>query len=152
MACNTCTRRSYDMLHKTQQREWRVKRRKELFKIWSNHVRIRDGKCLLCGSVERLQAHHLFSKQFYKGIRYDIINGITVCASCHRFKGATEKGSFHHSPIPNVKFKEAYPDRWEYLMEHYNKDIDYENVDILIEMCVPMRRNIGYWKYKEAEH
>lgn len=54
--------------------------------IWSKKVRERDGnKCVLCGSTEHLNAHHLMPKKFWKDYRLELNNGITLCCKCHSF-------------------------------------------------------------------
>ena len=50
---------------------------KEVFK--------RDGyKCQHCGSVGKMNAHHLNSYNWDKEHRIDIDNGITLCEECHK--------------------------------------------------------------------
>lgn len=51
---------------------------------WSTMVKERDGKCTECGSVYDLHAHHIKSFKEYPDLRYDVTNGITLCADCHR--------------------------------------------------------------------
>ncbi len=51
--------------------------------IWSQLVRERDGrKCFLCGSTEKLQAHHLISKS-WTNTAYNPMCGITLCHKHH---------------------------------------------------------------------
>jgi len=56
---------------------------KELDKLWHQVVLKRDNyKCKICGSNDRLQTHHLFSR-VRKATRWEINNGITLCAGHH---------------------------------------------------------------------
>ncbi len=64
---------------------------------WMDAVKARDGRCLRCGSTEKLESHHLKSlasiiEKF--GIRsrddarrcsllWDVTNGETICEPCH---------------------------------------------------------------------
>jgi hypothetical protein len=50
---------------------------------WSKAIRNRDKKCIICGSEESLNAHHILSYKLWKDIRYDLKNGITLCTKCH---------------------------------------------------------------------
>lgn len=64
---------------------------------WMDAVKARDGKCLRCGSVERLEAHHVRSLAELIaafGVRnrddarkaaalWDASNGETLCEPCH---------------------------------------------------------------------
>jgi hypothetical protein len=51
---------------------------------WKKAVFKRDEyKCVKCGEIENLQAHHIIHwADYYKG-RVDINNGITLCSRCH---------------------------------------------------------------------
>ena len=57
--------------------------------LWSSIVR-RPGRCEICGSTERIQAAHGFSRR-YRGTRWLLINGFCLCSGCHV--------SFTHNPI-----------------------------------------------------
>ena len=80
------------------------KLRKKALKLWTDIVKLRDGKCLLCGIKNGelnknskpawLNAHHIEDKMNYS-TRFDPINGIAVCPGCHRFC----KDSAHRSPV-----------------------------------------------------
>lgn len=51
---------------------------------WRTEVKKRDGnKCMRCGSIDKLHAHHIIPWMKNKELRYDLNNGITLCASCH---------------------------------------------------------------------
>jgi len=51
---------------------------------WTRLIKERDGKCITCGSVERLEAHHILPKATYPQFATWTINGITLCKRCHR--------------------------------------------------------------------
>lgn len=54
------------------------------YKEWRQAVYQRDNyKCVICGSKEKLNAHHIKSWKKYPELRYDISNGITYCEKCH---------------------------------------------------------------------
>lgn len=53
-------------------------------RLWSLAVRSDWGhKCAVC-SAKKCEAHHLVPRQF-ESTRYDLRNGIALCASCHKF-------------------------------------------------------------------
>lgn len=61
--------------------------KKKLDKLWSEKVRERDGKCVICGkSGKGLQAHHYIkAKSRSVKYRWDLRNGVTLCYGCHMY-------------------------------------------------------------------
>ena len=55
-----------------------------LHQAWASLVKDRDKKCMECGSVYDLHAHHIKQYKDYPELRSDVNNGITLCGSCHR--------------------------------------------------------------------
>lgn len=54
-------------------------------KTWSLQVRTRDGnKCVKCSSTHKLHAHHIKPWKTHPELRYEISNGMTLCAICHQ--------------------------------------------------------------------
>src|SRR5438045_3702306 len=60
----------------------RAKLKKKLDTLVSLIVRKRDGKCVMCGSDQRLQCGHVFSR-VHLSTRWDLENCHTQCASCN---------------------------------------------------------------------
>jgi 5-methylcytosine-specific restriction endonuclease McrA len=53
--------------------------------LWSNFIRSRDGdRCVSCGAIEQLQAHHLFRRTLLPHAQFELGNGITLCRDCHQ--------------------------------------------------------------------
>lgn len=108
---------------------------KSLDALWSKAIRRRDKKCQVCHATEHLQAHHIFSRNNY-GLRWDLENGITLCAKCHLFGNA----SAHKSPLLFAEFlRELKGDKWYYEMitkakkTRGVKDVDKEAVYLLLK-------------------
>lgn len=56
-------------------------------KMWRDSVKERDGnKCRKCGATDRLHAHHIKAWRESPDLRYDIDNGLTLCAPCHEIE------------------------------------------------------------------
>lgn len=58
-----------------------------VYKEWRRRVYARDKRtCQMpgCGSKKRLQAHHIRRWADAPSLRYDVSNGLTLCAACHR--------------------------------------------------------------------
>ena len=53
--------------------------------LWADDVKKRDNKtCVLCGSTDNLQAHHIFGVQEHGYLCSEQSNGITLCFRCHK--------------------------------------------------------------------
>jgi len=59
--------------------------KKRLDALWSRLVRERDRhRCIMCGKVENLQAHHWFVRRARSmAVRWVVENGATLCYYCH---------------------------------------------------------------------
>lgn len=58
-------------------------RNDKLVRKWRKMVIERDGKCMECGSVVELHAHHISHWADDPINRVNIENGITLCKECH---------------------------------------------------------------------
>lgn len=83
---------------------------RELDKLWKAKVLERDGRrCKICGKTDRLQAHHIFTRS-RKSTRWDLDNGITLCAG-HHYWAHREPERFRRfiiSLIGEDKYDELY--------------------------------------------
>lgn len=81
--------------------------RGRLMDRWGNLVKARDGfKCVMCGSAEKeLHAHHVKPWKSHPELRYEVSNGITVCAPCHWNIHAAE----NENPVNSVEPLTAKP-------------------------------------------
>jgi hypothetical protein len=53
--------------------------------LWSAAVKKRDHyRCRYCGKTDGLQSHHIVGRR-HKSTKWDILNGITLCAGHHNF-------------------------------------------------------------------
>jgi hypothetical protein len=61
------------------------KRNNYKYRQWRSEVIARDGfRCTECGGTEDLVAHHIKPFASYPLERFEVSNGITLCARCHR--------------------------------------------------------------------
>lgn len=52
--------------------------------IWAKIVKYRDNnKCVICGSIENLNAHHIIYRKDYPELSLNVNNGITLCVDNH---------------------------------------------------------------------
>ena len=61
-------------------------------KLWGAIIRS-GGRCEVCGRQETLNAHHFFFGRANKSTRWNLKNGICLCAGCH-FKAHNNAGAF----------------------------------------------------------
>ncbi len=90
-------------LKKSKRKPTKAGIRRKALAAWSKQIRARDGRCIVCGSVDFLQAHHLLPKYHYKHLQYELMNGVTVCPRCHQFG----KDSFHQNGIASTLWLQA---------------------------------------------
>lgn len=50
---------------------------------WSKAVKNRDKACVICGSTDRLEAHHIIYKKYNPQLSLNVNNGITLCKKHH---------------------------------------------------------------------
>lgn len=50
---------------------------------WSYAVKKRDKTCIICGSTDKINAHHIIHKKFSPELSLNINNGITLCRTHH---------------------------------------------------------------------
>ena len=81
------------------ERMWYEERRgPRIPKDWSARIRRRDGKCVICGTTERLCAHHIVPVAEDPKLQADENNGITLCHKCHASM-RSRKASAEWAPI-----------------------------------------------------
>ncbi len=51
-------------------------------KIWQQCIRLMHPSCEMCGAPMN-EGHHFFAKGSCSALRYDLENGIGLCARCH---------------------------------------------------------------------
>jgi hypothetical protein len=64
------------------------------YRAWRNAVLRRDNfQCVYCKATDNLEAHHIYSFASFPHLRFDTMNGLTVCR-------------YHHTLTPNYGSKE----------------------------------------------
>ena len=82
--------------------------------VWSKKVRDRDeNRCVICGSPDHVQAHHLMPKKFWKDYRLELNNGISLCAKHHSFgRWSIHKGVGDYALF--CWLKDNRPEQWKW--------------------------------------
>lgn len=57
--------------------------RNKLDALFNKYVRERDGKCIVCGSTEKLCCSHFYGKCARPATRWDTDNAYAMCSACH---------------------------------------------------------------------
>jgi len=115
---------------------------RRLFKMWSIIVR-KIGKCEYCGTVKgepdksgkplkKIDAHHLVTRYIKDNpLKWDILNSVAVCSSCHKFNS----DSFHKSPVTTMDWLiKNHPERFNHVLKHIKDCVDLDNRKVLEEI------------------
>jgi len=89
---------SKSAVKKKSKKETSVRRKTKtnLDKDWAVKVKERDGfRCVYCNDNKSLNSHHIFSRNNLS-TRFDVDNGITLCAKHHIF---SNEFSAHKTPV-----------------------------------------------------
>lgn len=54
------------------------------YKEWRKKILARDKKCVLCGSIKKLEVDHIKSLALYPHFGLDLENGRVLCYQCHK--------------------------------------------------------------------
>ncbi len=98
-------------------------------KAWS--IEIRKDPCLICGTFEKLHAHHLIPREI-KETRHLYENGVSVCAKHHKYCYYV---SFHKNAASALLIlRQKNPTQYEWLMNtlislklKYPEKYEYKN-------------------------
>ena len=72
-----------------------------------------ECKCMLCGSHNRLNVHHILYRKFYGDLKLELDNLLCVCTSCH-YKIHKGVGNF----ILLEWLRANRPEQYEWIMAH----------------------------------
>jgi hypothetical protein len=67
------------------------KRRYGAISTWTESVKKTFTCCVICQSVDRLEAHHIAPKARYPELSAFALNGVTLCYDCHRGTNGVHK-------------------------------------------------------------
>jgi hypothetical protein len=87
------------------------------------------------GHVQGVDWHHVRYRTL-NHLRWDIINGISLCGACHR--------EWHQGPKLAAWFKQRYPDRYDYIyskprLEGTWKEADFLEIEtMLLQKCIDL--------------
>lgn len=77
------------------------------------------GKCVICGTVEHINAHHLVPREILK-YRHNPDNGITLCPSHHKYGNIL---SPHRNPVRFFLWLQKHmPEKWAWLAKTFDPD------------------------------
>ena len=88
-------------------------------KLWSQAIHQRDRRrgCLVCGTQDRLQAHHLIGRAV-RATRYKLENGVLLCANHHQW---CPRLSAHGAPLSFAAFvQEKHVEIWRWVQANKN--------------------------------
>jgi len=118
--------------------------RRATLTLWSRAVRAAaGGKCEVCGCADgslndkgnprRLNAHHIEDKAC-QALRFDPMNGVALCPTCHKFG----PDSAHRSPLWFMEWlRNNRPVRYMYVKE--NRTASPPSRERLVELAQTLR-------------
>lgn len=99
--CGDCKKKAW--AKKLKESPGRVNKTRD--KNWAYLVKeLAGNKCEYCGKTEHLNSHHIFSRSNHL-LRWDITNGICLCAGHHVF---STEFSAHKSPAEFIEWVKEY--------------------------------------------
>ncbi len=118
----------------TQQKKKKLQNKAD--KLYQEIGRALNDKCIICGG-EYSCLHHYFPKSTCSALRYNIKNGIPICAKCHLRIHSSD------DPTINNKIRDINGDKWLRELETIKRNIfvktsiEYYN-DIInkLELCL----------------
>jgi len=123
---------------KTVKLESKAKIRRRLFKLWSQKVMLANGNvCAVTGAIRGdqnngkpiiLDSHHLENRSTCQSLRFDMLNGIALSKSAHKFgKNSAHKGTIWFAEWLRVN----RPKQYAYVLQHRDDEINLEDRDTL---------------------
>lgn len=97
--------------------------------LWSEIIKLRaKGKCEYCRSTSSLNSHHIFSRS-NGSVRYDINNGVCLCAKHHVFDS---RFSAHKAPAEFMAWIEDTRGRdWLMALRKKSQTISKSNYELI---------------------
>lgn len=117
---------------------------READRVFSEYIRLLDGRCVTCGSVDRLQCGHLFSRTSYS-TRWDERNAYTQCASCNL------RHEYDPGPLTSYFLSIYSKEDYDRLHEKYRtvKKFTEDDLMAIIEKNKKQIEEIRYGRLKE---
>lgn len=111
-----------------------AKLKRELDKLMSTYVIMRDKKCVVCGSTERLTCGHLITRG-KETIRWDFLNCACQCWGCNY------KHEFYPEEYTNWFIKRYGASTYDNLVSRghtvaHNRRSEYESIKFIIEDAI----------------
>lgn len=116
------------------------RKRRRLMRMWTEKVHsLQEGRCAVCGKVHGavdpatgkpsyMNAHHIEPRATCAALRYDPMNGILLCPSCHKFgRNSAHKGSIWFITWLYNNRREQY----DYVMQHRDDVVNINDREYL---------------------
>jgi len=98
-------------------RKQEKKERNKQDKIWREKIKQRDKVCVICGSKEKLNCHHIIPREVNE-FRHDELNGILLCPAHHRYF-KKQISAHQNSFVFYLWLQENRPKQFKYLKEKW---------------------------------
>jgi len=131
------------MIRRGKRKSGRKKLENQLTDLWQQIVKLRDNDACIWDERKHngpVHAHHIFHKSRYKVLKWDSMNGVTLCRSCHFYLHHGGEREF------DLWFMYNYEKRWQYLVEKRHQLFKvnmYNLTEKLGELAYEMRKMQG---------
>lgn len=123
---------------KEKNKNWRKTLVKKLDKLVGDIVKLRDGKCVTCGSLVNPNCGHYFSRVAYS-TRWDLNNCYQQCMSCNL------RHEYDPYPFTSFMLQKIGQNGIDDLHYKFVHPVKFKNFELL-EMCVKFEAQLNEMK------
>lgn len=118
--------------------------------LWRRSCLERDGKrCVLCGTTEKINVHHIEDYRLNRRLRHDPENGICLCPTHHKFG----RDSFHHSfVIPFIYLFTNRRSQVDYILANRDGQLQFEDEEAQLYYEIKLLGGDKDYDYSNGYH
>ena len=116
----------------------------QLDKLWSEVIRLNHPACIVCGKTSNLNAHHAIVRKAQSlGVRWLLLNGVSLCISCHLFKLHGQQGDHQFLETYMAKLDELIPADEQLNIKQIGHQVTKYSLQDLEEKVLEFKKILG---------